>query len=127
MRERLVKSFLGVFGINADESPRFYIDVFLGALSGLALLALTTVILAKQYSWLFYVAIGIFVISICFASKKREVAAAALLIVASRFLFAFLISFRLSALVGSLVCVTIAVLLLRTTRKTSSGPYSPPS
>jgi hypothetical protein len=122
-----MKALLGVFGISVGESPRFYVDVFLGALSGLALLVITTLILTRQYSWQFYVAIGAFIICLCVASKRREVAAAALLIVAGRFLFAFLISFRLSALAGSLIYAIAAALLIKATRKTSSRAFFPPS
>jgi hypothetical protein len=127
MGKRLTKAFLGVFGFSADESPRFYVDVFLGALAGLALLAISISVLSKQYNSLFYVAIGGGVLCICIASNKREVAAGALLIVASRFLFAFLISFRLAALAGTLFCAVSAILLLRLTGMKPSRPHSPPS
>jgi hypothetical protein len=119
MGERLITAFLGVFGLSADESSRFYVDVFLGALSGLALLAVSILGLSRQYNWLFYVAIAVSVLCICIASNKREVAAGAILIVASRFLFAFLISFRASALIGTLICTLVVALLLGSTRKTS--------
>ncbi len=127
MGERLIRAFLGVFGFSADESPRFYVDVFFGALAGLALLAVSMLVLSRQYNWLFYVAIAVGVLCICIASNKHEVAAGALLIVASRFLFAFLISFRLSALVGALFCAVIAILLLRLTGMRPGRPrFLPP-
>jgi hypothetical protein len=86
VRERLMKSLLGVFGISVNEPPQFYVDVFLGALSALSLLIVITLALAGQLGWLLYVAIGVFFACVFVARRKREVAAAALLFVAIRFL-----------------------------------------
>ena len=127
LREQFMKSLLGVFGISVNESPQFYVDVFLGALSALSLLIVSTLALAGKHSWLLYVAIGVFFASVFVARRKREVAAAALLFVAIRFIVVFLISFRLNALVGILICVIGAALVLRFMRKRSSAPNFPPS
>jgi hypothetical protein len=113
----LVKAVLGVFGISADESVQFYVDVFLGALSAIALLIVVTLLLARHIDWLFFVAVSGFVACVLIASKKREVTAAALLFVAVRFVVAFFISFQLSALLGVVVCVIAAGMVLGLVRR----------
>lgn len=121
MIQGLVKAVVGVFGVASDESVQFYVDVLLGILSAITILIVVTLLLERRIGWMFAIAMLALLLCLSLAGKKQEVAAAALLFVAVRFLFAFLVSFRLSALLGVAVCVVSAGMALSLRKRTQRG------
>lgn len=98
--------FLGLYGIPKGESPLFYRDVALAVIFMLAMFVALLASISEAFSLTqFIVAAAIAVGCLIAATDKRTIVGGLFLFLAIRFGFSLLVSGRLLALAGLLVCL----------------------
>jgi hypothetical protein len=110
---RFVGSLVGAFTTPDNQPPRYYADLFAAIVCILSSLVAVAALLSHTYARTLVIAIGVFCVGLLLATRKATPLAAALLFLAPRFTFAFLISFRVTALAGALICWVVVVVLIR--------------
>src|SRR4029077_13704419 len=102
---RFVGSLLGAFTIpDNNQPPRYYADLLAGIVCSLSSLVAVAALLSHTYGRTLVISIGVFCVGLLLASRKAIPLAGASLFLALRFTFAFLISFRVTALIGAVIC-----------------------
>ena len=104
---------MGVFNIDGNESPRYYVDLFASIVCILSSLVAAAALLSQTVGWTLFISVGVFLSGLLIASRKSIPLTAALLFLGTRFIFAFLISFRLGSLAGALSCLAVAAIIVR--------------
>ena len=110
---KLASTIFRVFRVDEGRPSRYYLDLLASIICIVSSLVVVTALQAHKVGGTLYVALFIFFVGLLLASKIVTPLAAALLFLGIRFAVAFLMSFRLSALVGALVCLGTAVVLIR--------------
>ena len=110
---KLASSVLRIFHIDEGRPSHYYLDLLASIICILSSLVAVSALLAHKVSGTLFVAVVVFFIGLLLASRMVIPLSAALLFLGIRFAFAFLISFRWSALLAALLCLGTALVLIR--------------
>jgi hypothetical protein len=108
-----LRAFVRVFGVNDTESLEYYFDLFLGIVCAFATLILAGSILSRHIGASFAMAIAVVALCLLAAKRRWQIVVGSLLFLAGRFMLAFLISGRYTALFLALLCGSVALVGFR--------------
>jgi hypothetical protein len=112
----LLRAFVRVFGVADSESFEYYFDLFLGVVCAFATLILAGSILSRHIGAAFAVAITVVTLCLLAAKRRWPIVVGSLLFLAGRFVLAFLISGRYTALFLALLCGSVVLVGFRIRR-----------
>lgn len=115
---------LRVFGLPEGQPTTFYRDFLLAFPAAVAMLVAVVFVGTGQIGKGFWIAATVLTLAVMAATVKTVVLACATLIVACRFGFAFLVSFRFEALLGTAVFGLATLLLARWATRETGNPWA---